>query len=576
MSHAGILNLLANFPQIPTMFVTDSGSAIPVLNTLELLGANGVATSGSGSTVTVSGITATAGTTALLATIGVSSFNSHEFTVVDGFVSLAGSGTVDTITSVNLQVTTTGTTVDIEDLRFTTAYVVDTAISTGNAGTYTSVTAALAAIAAGPRVGTIFVRPNITLVENFTIPENVVVTGYPQTGRATANSIIQGTVTLAPGSCIANLTIAPTRGQLCITYFSPMMISLIPSYVKNVIMYPTISAISATVDIISNFENCYIFGTSATPYFSLKGGTYNWNGGAMGFAVGSSSIQGILIDGNATMNIINTSIGGVITMSSGIVNLRSVTYINAILSGNSVLSTQSCISTTDTKLHNVSLNGNSTCTFNSNYDVFNYLDSSNFSSIHADVGLNINISNSTFNYLGSTYVIDGNGNLTYNHLNCPISNYSLDAGLTVVVNATLPISTSGPDNTTAIVGHASFDSTDFNVDTTGFVSLVTPPGFLTSYTNVTFSMSPYSVLPTDYFLSVDSSGGSVILNFPDVPIALQSWIVKDRTGDANVNNIIFTSVSGGPTFDNQVSAGIVDSYNSNELMVNPSLNYELY
>ncbi len=87
MSHAGILDLIANFPQVPTMFVTDTGTAIPVLNTLEILGTNGVTTSASGSTVTITGVTATAGASSGLATIGVSSFNGADFTVVGGFVS---------------------------------------------------------------------------------------------------------------------------------------------------------------------------------------------------------------------------------------------------------------------------------------------------------------------------------------------------------------------------------------------------------------------------------------------------------------------------------------------------------
>lgn len=53
MSQAGILNVLSSNPQIPTTFDTDSGSAIPIANTLNILGSNGIATSASGSTVTI-------------------------------------------------------------------------------------------------------------------------------------------------------------------------------------------------------------------------------------------------------------------------------------------------------------------------------------------------------------------------------------------------------------------------------------------------------------------------------------------------------------------------------------------
>lgn len=59
MSQAGLVDVESSHPQIPTQFDTDSGSAIPIGNTIEIFGSNGIATSGSGNTVTISGIDAT-------------------------------------------------------------------------------------------------------------------------------------------------------------------------------------------------------------------------------------------------------------------------------------------------------------------------------------------------------------------------------------------------------------------------------------------------------------------------------------------------------------------------------------
>lgn len=53
MSQAGILEQQAIGPDVPTTFVCDVGSAVPISNTLEILGAGGVSTSGSGNTVTI-------------------------------------------------------------------------------------------------------------------------------------------------------------------------------------------------------------------------------------------------------------------------------------------------------------------------------------------------------------------------------------------------------------------------------------------------------------------------------------------------------------------------------------------
>lgn len=154
MSQSGVIDIVQNTPSIPTTFVTDSGIAVPVANTLNVLGGAGIATSGSGSTLTISlsggataidsiavqtgtspvvatvaglvtinGATVAAGTNpvrtdgtgantlavevqisqALAATdatkIGLCNFNSAQFTVdANGFVSTAGAGIPSTIT----------------------------------------------------------------------------------------------------------------------------------------------------------------------------------------------------------------------------------------------------------------------------------------------------------------------------------------------------------------------------------------------------------------------------------------------------------------------------------------------
>ena len=53
MSQAGVIDVEAANPQIPTSFITDDGTAVPIGNQLEILGINGIVTSGSGDTVTI-------------------------------------------------------------------------------------------------------------------------------------------------------------------------------------------------------------------------------------------------------------------------------------------------------------------------------------------------------------------------------------------------------------------------------------------------------------------------------------------------------------------------------------------
>jgi hypothetical protein len=56
MSQAGVLNVTENNPSIPTEFVTNSGIAVPLANTLDILGGVGITTSGAGNVVTITAI----------------------------------------------------------------------------------------------------------------------------------------------------------------------------------------------------------------------------------------------------------------------------------------------------------------------------------------------------------------------------------------------------------------------------------------------------------------------------------------------------------------------------------------
>jgi hypothetical protein len=95
------------------------------------------------------------------------------------------------------------------------------------------------------------------------------------------------------------------------------------------------------------------------------------------------------------------------------------------------------------------------------------------------------------------------------------------------------------------------------------------------YVNVTNAMSPYTVTETDYFISVDSSGGPVTINLPDAPNENRQFIVKDRLGQAGTNNITIKSLTSASTLDGQASYIFVDNYESLECLYNSS-NYEIF
>jgi hypothetical protein len=99
---------------------------------------------------------------------------------------------------------------------------------------------------------------------------------------------------------------------------------------------------------------------------------------------------------------------------------------------------------------------------------------------------------------------------------------------------------------------------------------------VSNYTNVTFGMSPYTVLATDYYISCDTSGGAITLNFPNAPTAFQEWIVKDRTGNSAANNVTITTPGGVVTFDGSTTLLLNTAYAAFNLLANATPTYEVF
>lgn len=105
MSQVSIIDIEGNHPQIPTEFIADVGSAIPIANQLEILGMTvgagiiPVYTSASGNTLITNVQLSQAIAASDPLSVGLAAFNSSHFTVdVDGFVSLSGGGSaIDSI-----------------------------------------------------------------------------------------------------------------------------------------------------------------------------------------------------------------------------------------------------------------------------------------------------------------------------------------------------------------------------------------------------------------------------------------------------------------------------------------------
>lgn len=77
--------------------------------------------------------------------------------------------------------------------------------------------------------------------------------------------------------------------------------------------------------------------------------------------------------------------------------------------------------------------------------------------------------------------------------------------------------------------------------------------YVTNYTQISDADSPYTVLDTDYYISVDSTLGPVTIYLPNTITPERMFLIKDRLGQAFANNITITTPGGVTLFDGSTS-----------------------
>jgi len=102
-----------------------------------------------------------------------------------------------------------------------------------------------------------------------------------------------------------------------------------------------------------------------------------------------------------------------------------------------------------------------------------------------------------------------------------------------------------------------------------------PAGTGLTFTGISDGLSPYTVLDSDQFIYVLTSGGPVTVLLPDAPTTGRVITVKNYDGAAITNNITITTVGGSVTIDDSTSVTINASYQSMNFAFNGSV-YLIY
>lgn len=92
---------------------------------------------------------------------------------------------------------------------------------------------------------------------------------------------------------------------------------------------------------------------------------------------------------------------------------------------------------------------------------------------------------------------------------------------------------------------------------------------------VTTATTPYVVLTTDYFISMDSTGGAKTVQLPNVPTTGRVFVIKDHAGTAGTNAITVTTVGGVVNIDGATTF-VMNTNNQAISLIFNGLSYEIF
>ena len=447
MSQAGIVDFEGSHPQVPTAFVTNVGTAIPIANVLEILGttvaAHGIPleTTGSGNTVTIVAQYASAAATSLATNAGFSSFNSAQFTVdANGYVSLSGSGSLETLTG---------------DDGVAVSPIGGTIQTLGNV------------VANSTHSKALFTTNSATNIERFDIQVSAAIasTNIAKVGLAAFNSTYftvdaNGFVSLNGGSVGETITgntggaLSPVAGNWNIlgTSTAPGAIPVQTSGSGNTL---TVQVQKSQAIASTNASNVGLAAFNST-YFTVD---------ANGFVslVASSEVAAFTVDANTApgTNPVVPNGSGLVTVIGG--QVAAGTTTNVVRTVSLAANTYTIQIQRSQAVASSTVGDNGVSHFNS---AFFTVDSNGFVSLNGSaVGETI-----TGNVGGALSPTAGNWNILGSSTaagTTPVQTSGSVSTLTVQVQKAQAIASTNASN----VGLAAFDSARFSVDANGFVTL---------------------------------------------------------------------------------------------------------
>jgi len=504
----------------------------------------------------------------------------------------------------------------VENRSWQTQYVVDTSVTVGLQGTYSTIAAALAAAVADGMAFNNFKKIYIrtgTYTENLVIPPGAILVGetisLPTGGAITPinNTVITGNHTFTGNAIVAfnNIVFTAAAGNMfsagaaaiCLLYFDNCLLAnggasaIINALPANSYVSMNGCSLAGTGDTLLfdspdtelNLSNCVF----AQPLnISMSGSNFNANNttgiglvtlgtGATIKALGCTFLLGAAHDYNidstasSNQNILTSCFfEGTPTIAALSPTLTDTAWLLAKCAtsipaaGDNKLYANTAVTTSYSVAEQGNLIKSTRTAINLQMDINNYYVGVTSTAAPRTILLPDGTGGSVLPQKDQVFIInDESGGAGTNNITV-----TTNGGVVLIDGQTSQTIRSDYGNITVI-----FDGTNYFMLNESSSS---PSSF--NYTNVTNAMSPYTVLLTDFYLSVDTSGGAVQLNFPNAPAFKRQFIIKDRTGTAATSNITLTTPGGTVTFDGLTTYTMNSNYQAIQLLANATPTYEVY
>jgi hypothetical protein len=144
--------------------------------------------------------------------------------------------------------------------------------------------------------------------------------------------------------------------------------------------------------------------------------------------------------------------------------------------------------------------------------------------------------------------------------------------LAAATDGQIPIGSTGAD---PVIANITAGTNITITNGPGSITIASSSSPILNYVSVDNAASPYNALTSNLFISCDVSGGVVIIRLPNAPTVGEYWIIKDRLGQANTNNITVTTVGGGVNIDGAPSYIINLAFGAAQFIFNGT-SYEVF